>query len=554
MADLDPSRGGPRLLEQLRLVAWVRWRGLRNGLRNKNRRLDLIGIIFAGFFTALFVFGACFGVFFATTFLFERHYERYLNLLFLGILVWWQLFPVILAGFAPQFSFRSLLRFPLSRPAFYAVGVGYGLADGAAIAALLWMTCMVAATVVARPSAAGAMALACASFAVLNVTIERLVGAWLERLLAKRRAREVLFTLFILSMICLQFLNPALQEYGRDLKPILQHTIPYFWILPSSFAGDFVAASVLDGVARAALRLAGLLAYVALFSALLWKLYAKLYAGEELSESEAPAARAKPTLRPASENSDTLSFLPPPIAAVFRKELRYLKRNTFLFFSLFIPPVMILFFTVQFGGDHPKTGLKHGVPPDVFFPGVLAYLLLLLVAPSYNSFAHESKGIQTYFTSPVKFREILLAKNLLTSLIVCGEISICVLQVGLIAGWPSPPIAVASLMAVVFSLVAQLTFANWSSLSFPKKMDFGKMQGQRNSGMAVLVLFGVQLLLGSISGMILFSGRWTGNVWLPVEVFGGLAAIAAAGYVSSLEPLNALAERKKDVLIDALCR
>jgi hypothetical protein len=48
--------------------------------------------------------------------------------------------------------------------------------------------------------------------------------------------------------------------------------------------------------------------------------------------------------------------------------------------------------------------------------------------------------------------------------------------------------------------------------------------------------------------------RWTGNAWLPAEVFAFLAAAAIAGYTSSLDPLAALAEKKKETLIDALSR
>jgi hypothetical protein len=48
--------------------------------------------------------------------------------------------------------------------------------------------------------------------------------------------------------------------------------------------------------------------------------------------------------------------------------------------------------------------------------------------------------------------------------------------------------------------------------------------------------------------------RWTGDKWLPAEVFAFLAAASIAGYISSLDPLAALAEKKKETLIDALSR
>jgi hypothetical protein len=64
----------------------------------------------------------------------------------------------------------------------------------------------------------------------------------------------------------------------------------------------------------------------------------------------------------------------------------------------------------------------------------------------------------------------------------------------------------------------------------------------------------VQILFGGISALILLTGRWTGNPWLPAEAFAGLAAAALGGYLASLDALSQLAEKKKETLIEALCR
>jgi ABC-2 type transport system permease protein len=544
---------GPGLAEQIRTVAWLRWRILRNSLRNKSRRLDLIGLIFSGFFSLLFVIGVTLAFFFVTRYLFEKHLEPLFGLVFLALLVWWQSFPILLAGFAPQFPFRTLLRFPMNLSAFYLIGMAYGLADSAALAALVWMLAMQAATLVAQPSAASALFLVCALFTVLNITMERLLGAWVEKLLAKRKSREVFFTIFVLAMVSLQFLNPLMQKYGHALVPMLRSWVPYLWLLPSSFAGDAVAQSAAHHWAMAFFKFAGLAMYVGIFTMLLAMRYSQLYSGEELSEGVAPARKEERTALTAQDARDAVSFVPPQVLAVLRKEFLYLKRNTFLFFGLVFPPMMLLFFSVQFGGAHP-TALKKGVSPDLFFPGMMAYLVLILIAPSYNCFAYEGRGIQTYFIAPARFREILIAKNLMTVSILLCELALCVALVGWRVGLPTAPVLFATMAAVVFSIVGQLTIANWASLSYPRKIEFGKMQGQRNSGMSVLILLGMQILFGGVGGVILFSGRWTGNPWLPAEIFAVLAAAAVGGYVSSLDSFTQLAEKKKEILIDALCR
>jgi len=52
----------------------------------------------------------------------------------------------------------------------------------------------------------------------------------------------------------------------------------------------------------------------------------------------------------------------------------------------------------------------------------------------------------------------------------------------------------------------------------------------------------------------LLAGRWTGNPWLPCLVFAGLTAAALGGYWASLNAMNGLAEEKKELLIETLCR
>jgi hypothetical protein len=102
--------------------------------------------------------------------------------------------------------------------------------------------------------------------------------------------------------------------------------------------------------------------------------------------------------------------------------------------------------------------------------------------------------------------------------------------------------------------VGQLSIANWSSLMFPKKMEIGKMKGQRNAGMAVWTAFGVQITIGGICAVILLAGKWTGNPWLPAIAFAGLTAAAVGGYTAALGAMDRLAEKKRELLIETLCR
>jgi hypothetical protein len=184
----------------------------------------------------------------------------------------------------------------------------------------------------------------------------------------------------------------------------------------------------------------------------------------------------------------------------------------------------------------------------------MAYLILILLSPAYNSFAFEGKGIQSYFMAPIRFRDVLLGKNLFLVGVVVLELTVSLTVLVYRVGWPPMPRFFATIAAGIFAVSGQLTIANWSSLSFPKKMEIGKMKGQRNSGIAVWTAFGVQILVGGIAAVVLLAGRWFHNPWLPVGAFLGLTVATLGGYVASLSSLDELAERKKELLIETLCR
>ena len=541
----------PGVFEQIRLVAGVRWLMLKHSLRRKNNVWDLIGMIWVTVFSAAIVIGLAFAFYFGGYQFLKQHRAGWLALLFWGIFLWWQVFPIFVAGFGSNFEFTSLLRFPLSRRAFYLLGLGYGLSDFAAISSIVWILCMIAGAGTAQPGVLPAMALVSFFFVLTNVTLERLIGSWLEKILAKRKSRELFLALFVMGMVSTNFLNPAIQRYGHGAKPRLFHLLPYLSWMPGSLAGNAVGAAVGGNVHGYWLGLGGLFAWALLSSVLLWLRFSAQYSGEMISENAAPVV-LKRRARKQVADVERPGPLSPQVMAVVVKEFRYMMRNGFAFLQLLLPPIMVVFFTYQFG---PGSVLKeHSLKPAVFFPGVLGYVILLLLTPAYNSFAFEGKGIQTYFMAPVRFQDVLLGKNLFLAGMVGFEFA---LSLGLLIwrlGWPGAPMFLATVMAAIFAVFGQFAIANWSSLSFPKKMEIGKMKGQRNSGVAVWTAFGVQIVLMSVCAVILLAGKWTGNAWLPAVAFASLTAAALAGYAASLKAVNGLAETKKEILIETLTR
>jgi ABC-2 type transport system permease protein len=545
----------PGVLEQLRLVVGIRWRILRNGMRRKNNRLNLIGMIFAGGFGGALVLGFSFAFYAGGNAFLSGGltHAGWIGLLFWGIFLWWQIFPVFVAGFGANFEFRTLLRFPLSLPAFYLIALGYGLADFAALAGVCWLMAMTIGAGVARPELLPAMILVCAIFVILNVTLERLLASWLERILARRKSREIFLGIVVLLSISLQFISPVLNRYGKAARPSIFRFAPYLAPLPPSLAGRAIAAAARHQPDGFLLGTAVLVLFVVALSALLWMRFKAQYRGEELSESAAPSRVRTRSIAKWNALPEIPGLLSPQVAAVLRKEFRYLTRNGFAAIALLTPPLFIFLFSMQFAGRHPVS-ISKAASPELFFPGMMAYLVLVLMAPAYNSFGYEQKGIQAFFLAPVRFRDVLLAKNLVLVAVLTLEV---VLSIGVLAirtGLPSTPIFAATLVALVFNVTGQLSIANWSSLSFPRKLNFGQMGRQGQTGMVVWIMFGTQILLGGISAVVLLLGRWTSDVWLPAEVFAGLSAAAMGGYIASLDAMTRFAEEKKENLMEALCR
>ena len=361
----------PGVFEQIKLVAALRWLILKNGLRKKNNVWDLIGMIWVGIFSSLIVLGLCFAFYFGGYEFLSNNRAGWTALLFWGIFLWWQIFPIFIAGFGSNFEFARLLRFPMSLRAFYLLGLGYGLSDFAAISSICWILSVIAGAASARLNVLPAMLLVGLLFVFINLTLERLIGSWLEKLLSKRKARELFFALFITSMVSLNFLNPVIQKWGHGWshvgQPKILLLVPYVSWLPGSLAGNAVGAAVSANRRVYWMAMAGLFVWVVAASVFLWRRFAAQYAGEELSESGMPVVVSKKRAQQRFTSQERPGLLSPQVVAVVGKEFRYLTRNGFAFLTLLMPPIMVIFFTLQFG---PGSVLKqHSLKPGLFFPG-----------------------------------------------------------------------------------------------------------------------------------------------------------------------------------------
>jgi ABC-2 type transport system permease protein len=557
------------LYRQLSLVILLRWQTFRNGMRSQSEKMHVLGTAALGLFFTMLTLGGSLGLGIVAFEIAGTQKWIYLSMILWGIFMFWQFVPVLASQTNPGFDGRNLLRFPIKFSAFFLMSAAYGLADPFALAGILWHIAIGIGISVARPDLKWWAALALACSALMNLLFNRMLYAWLERLLAKRRTREIITALFILFFVCVQFSGLIVQKWGPALKSAFESSAGVWRALPPALAGTAIEHAA-DGDSSAAFLTTGLLAlYAVAFGGLFaFRAHAQ-FTGEDLGESAAPvrkkpvapraqspapASVANPAMESAAarEVSDLISA---PVAAIFSKELKYLYRNSMLLMNIFMPLILIVFFSMtasmpsRHGGASPF-GRFNG---SFAYPGAVAYLFLLIMNFCPNNLAYEGRGIERYFLSPIKFRDVMLAKNLFHGTLVGLEALLVLGVLTAMGHTPSLLIIAATWAALPFAALMHFGVGNWLSLQYPRRFEFG-VRRQRPSGMTMLISFG---LLAAVMGIIALTGAiciWLAGLWLLPIVYLALSAAALVAYRAMLKSTSQQAIAQRDPLIEQLAR
>ena len=551
--------------DQLALMAWLRWKLFRNSLRKKSAKLDLLAYVLASLFGLVFVFGIGMGMGFGAYFFTSQGQFAQFSLLLWAVFAIWQFMPLMTATSASGFDFRNLLRFPLRFSAFYLLSLAFGIADPGVAAALVWLLCITVGIAAARLDLVLPAILLFIVFAAANLMLSRMLFAWLERVLARRRTREALFVVFMLAMLGAQFSGIIVERWGRQAAPYLLKAQPVLSLLPPGLPGRGLAG-VAQGDSTALFgATALLLAYAAACGFLLRIRLRAQYLGEDLGESRAPSApqrtAATAMARPrvaVPEAAGERSFLPPlisaPAAAVLRKEIRYIQRNSAMLMTLVLPIILIVFISLSM--TSPRHG--HANPffvrmPDLAFPAGAAYMFLIFGQFAHNSFAYDGRGVQLYFLAPVRFREILLGKNLMLALEVVLETFLVWILISALKGPPAAIYLLGTCSWLLFALLVHFMIGNWLSLQFPRRFDFGQFR-RRASGVTVLTGLILQVVLLGLGVLVGFIAFMSGRLWIFLAVFLVLSAMALWLYLASLDSFSRFAMARREVLMEQLVR
>jgi ABC-2 type transport system permease protein len=558
------SRGGAAISEasQFAAIARVRWQIIVNSLRTMRGRLEIVSRVFVGLWFAVGGLGGAIALGFAAGYFVSQGHVEWIAFLLWGVLLFWQLFPIIATAFTESFDSSNLLRFPLTYRSFFIVRLVYGSLDPATAIGILWLLGLFIGITVADPRLFFAAAVVLLTFGAMNVLLARTIFAWLERWLAQRRTREIMGIVLFLLIIGVQFIGPLSVRFGNH-----QHAeaaqygaalLPFERALPPGLAAVSIAqfSSGNFPFGLAAFLLLGV--YAASF---FWLLHVRVRAqfrGENLSEAAAAQsgsgkgrAKSRAEKLPVRAGWD-IPFISGPTAAIFQKELTYLMRSGPMLFLMVMPVIVLLIFRMAPG--RPGSNSFINSTPDFAFPIGAAYALLMLTNLVYNSFGADAAGVQFWFVSPARLREVVRAKNLVHAAILAGELVLVWIAANFMFRTPSLVYTAATVAAILFAAPLDLAVGNLLSIFSPKKIDFGTFGRQRANGTTVFTAFLVQGFVFGVIALAFIVGVHFHDLWITTAALLVLAAVAFAAYAITLRRIDTLALTRRESLITELSK
>jgi ABC-2 type transport system permease protein len=539
---------------QLTAIAELRWRMFVNGLRSKRGKMELLSRIIVTTAFALGGLGGFAGATAGAYYVVSHGNAEYLAALLWPILFFWQVFPVMATAFTNNPNSGDLLRFPLNYSSYFLIRLAYGFCDPASALGSVALLGVLAGVTIARPLLFPWTLLVLLTFALFNLVLMQTIFAWLERWLAQRRTREIMGVLFILSMLSFQLIGPLVERFGKGQHPELGQAtkiaVEAQAVLPPGIAANAIAQTahgqMLAGVAS-------LLVLAALTTSIGFLLHIRLRAqfrGENLSEV---AARPAVAMVQGLQIGWDLPGFSQPVAAVFEKEVRYLARSGPMLLTLVMPIFMLLI--IRLGPMNPMRQSNFlNRAPDMAFPGAAAYAILVLTNLVFNSFGGDAAGVQFFYASPVKFRQIMLAKNLTHASILFANTAFAWIAVTYLYGTPRLAVSIATVAGLLFAAPLNFTAGNLMSIYSPKKRDFASFGRQNVSQTTVLASFGVQIVIVAFGVAAFAIARLYKNLWIATVLFLVLAAISIPIYVMVLRRIDGIAIQRREALLAELCR
>lgn len=344
----------------------------------------------------------------------------------------------------------------------------------------------------------------------------------------------------------LQLVGPLIAFYGHKFKPearfLWQELSKAQKPLPPSLAAAAIAET---GQGRHWTGVFSLLLLALYGIAFLWLLSFRLrreYFGENLSQTALSKSASGERL--ALHPGWNLPGLPGLVTAVLQNELRYLSRSGPMMFALVVPLFTLLVFR---SSGHNQGLFAHA--PELTFPLGAAYSLLLLTNLSYNNLGADGRGVQFFFTAPVRFGQIMIGKNLAHAAILALQVALVWLATSLLYCPPSLRITMATASSILFAVPIDFAAGNLLSIYSPTSVGVYGFGGQRASLLTLLASLGIRGVLFGGAGLILVLSRLYGNIWIVLP-----PTLSCLAYVLALKCIDGIALHQREHIISQLAR
>ena len=582
MAKLDMSAWtAGQTRAQFAAIAWLRWRILWNSFRRKGGAAEMVGIVLLALLFLGMVFGFVVGSGVGAYFMVVKGHLTWIVGLLWGIFVLCQLLNIQLGQPTTTFDPTQLIRFPMKVETYVGIRLFFGLLTPANVAGTLTSLAVAVGIGLAKPGLWLYALITMAVFAATNVLFSRMIFAWVDRWLSTRRAREVFTAIIFAGSLGIQWanftFNPAYNHDRRThayavsqqkfgfVGQLVVRVRPWLNPLPPELASTSLVKAKQASIGG----FAGYTLAAALWAGLFLLVFALRmrteFRGENLSDSAGAGTREATTAKvvrvsgsaavaPVGVVSQSGEFAVASrarvwavIETVLGKEILYVRRNTGILYGLVMPIFLVLIFAGKFAA-------RAGESSIWVFPAAVAYTLLAICPLSYNSLGLEATGAQLYFIAPVRMRDILLAKNLLGSLMALAEIALIFVIISYMSGVPSLQTAVAAVFWAVGTLAVNMIFGNRRSITSPKRVDPQKTMRRQASQVSALIAMAVMMVSSGVAAGVFFLCFRMHSMWALVPVFAAFAAVGVWLYLQSLKTIDRFALDHREELLLELCK
>ncbi len=530
--------------QQYAAIARMRLSMMTHSVRTARGAFDLVSQVLAWGLFSLWGLGLATGFAFGAYHAVAAHHPELLDLLLLGVLVLWQLVPVMAVSFRDTVDLSILLRFPLGFGAYSLLFLFFGLFDIATLLGTAAVTGLAVGAGIANAALLVWLVPALVLFAAFNLLLTRAIFAWIDRWLAQRRTREILGVCFFVIVLGVQLLNPALYGGGHGhhaqaawLMAHMHQLSALNRVLPPGLVAMACAAQGLPA-------LGGLALYACAAGGLLGLRLRKQYRGESLSEAPARSAASK-----TQSEGRALFDVSGPVGAIFVKETHYMMRAYQLIYGLIAPLVLVVVFSAQHSrGGGPMLPARFVIPMGV------VYAFLGMTRMLYNSLGTDGPGLSFYFTSPVPLRTVMLGKNLFHLSLLALELIAVWAVAALRLGMPDPQMMILTLCALAFAIPVEFMAANIISIQSPYAINFSRLGRPQGATANSLMSLMVQVVVGAIGAGVFFAAYHFGNPWLAAPIFLVLGACGFLAYWRVLSNVEVLARRRIEPLLQDLAK